>query len=220
MAIDEHSRARGASESEAVRSRKKRRKRNKVVFVIEIIVLILVLAAFGVWIFLHNKMEKMQTLPPEETFEEEEVKVNEDLPEQVVEASEDYTMFMIFGVDARNNSDLLKNANADTDMICSINNETGEIKLVSILRDTFVETSTGKWTKLTDVYAGYGVQEALQTINRNFDLNITKYVSVNWKSVAQVVDLLGGIDVELSSAEVNFINNNMQSVTDVIGISS
>ena len=61
-----------------------------------------------------------------------------------------------------------------------------------------VQTTDGKYHKLTDVYAAYGVQEALETINRNFDLNITEYVTVNWYAVAETIDLMGGLDIAVS----------------------
>jgi len=171
--------------------------------------------------YIQNKLDLMETMAPEYTFETDDILVNDDIVDvQSKEKQEGFTTIMLYGVDARNNHDLTQDANADTDIILCINNTTKEIKLVSVLRDTFLETSTGKHKKLTDIYAAYSVKESLNTINKCFDLSITNYVSVNWKMVAKAVDLLGGIDLELSSSEVKYINKRMGEVIEVTGYSS
>ncbi len=193
---------------------KKKRKKTLLIVVGTLLVLLIATCLFA-WFYIQNMWNKMEMV----SFNRSDVQTN-DLSDSVLQASEGYTTIMLYGVDARNNSDLLKNANADTDMICCINNETKEIKLVSILRDTFMETTTNRHTKLTNVYSGYGVQESLQTINRNLDLNITQYVTVNWKAVAQAVDILGGLDIEMSKAEAKATNNYIDEVISTTGISS
>ncbi len=142
---------------------------------------------------------------------------DEDTTESVDPSEYTYTTLMFYGVDARNNHDLIINANADSEMICVICDQTHEVKLISILRDTFVETPSGVHNKLTDIYAAYGVVESLGTINKNFDLAITKYVTVNWKDVADVVTMLGGIDVYLTKAEVDYINRYRDLIESVVG---
>ena len=186
--------------------------------------------------FIDSKWDKMQTLPSDQTFERSDIYVNPEIMTTAAEPSSDaassaaettedinagnFTTFMIYGVDARNNSDLVKDANADTDIICVINNDTFEVKLISIHRDTFLETTTGRHTKLTDIYAGYGVQESMSTINKCFDLAINQYVAVNWKMVAKGINLLGGIDIDLTSAEAEYINTLTPHITKVTGIST
>lgn len=198
------------------RSRRRAKKRKKMIIlvVVEVIVLLLIAGgAFAVF-YVQNLWDKVETV----SFEKHEVQTNEDLPETVIESSKGYTTIMFYGVDARNNTDLVKNANSDSDIICCINNDTKEVKLVSVLRDTFVQTTDGKWHKLTDVYAMYGVQEAIETINRNFDLNISEYVTVNWRAVAETIDLLGGLDIEISSAEASAINQFLDETIRATGI--
>jgi len=131
-----------------------------------------------------------------------------------------YTTFVVYGVDARNTTDLERDANADSTMICVIDNDTSEIKICSVLRDILVETPSGYRTKLTNVYAGYGVKESLGTINKCLDLSITQYVTVNWTALATAVNALGGIDVELTEAEINYINYNNEGMGRRVGIES
>lgn len=153
-------------------------------------------------------------------FSNSDILVNEDLPDSVTEYTKNYRTFMIFGVDSRDDSTLQSGTLADSNIIVTVNKKTGEIKLTSIYRDTYVETTEGEWMKLTEVYYKYGAQEQLQTINKNFDLNITEYVTVNWKTVAQVINELGGLDIELSEAEAEGINDYIDEVIESTGIDS
>jgi len=162
----------------------------------------------------------------ESSTEKEKVKVKKTTEAVTTEketekaVTEKYTTLMLYGVDARNNTDLEKDANADSAIVCVIDNETYEVTLVSVLRDILVETPTGYRTKLTDVYAGYGVKESLGTINKCLDLEITQYATVNWTAVATAVNALGGIDVELTKAEIDYINYNNEGMGRRVGIPS
>ena len=211
--------AEGRSQRSRGRQAAKKKKRKKLIalIVVEVFVLLLIAGVGFGYFYVQSLWDTMETV----SFEKEEVQTNEDLHQSVVEKSKGYTTIMLYGVDARNNKDLVRSANADTSIICCINNDTKEIKLVSVLRDTLVETTKNKHTKLNVVYAGYGVQEAIQTINKNFDLNITQYVTVNWKAVAQAVDALGGLDIELTSvAEAEAVNQFLDEVEEATGLKS
>ncbi|MBQ0026062.1 MAG: LCP family protein [Lachnospiraceae bacterium] len=183
--------------------------------------MLLVLAILGTIAFFYIKSltyDNMNTGTV--VFDDDDVKVNEDLPEDVKIATEKYTTIMLYGVDARNNRDLVKDANADTDIIVVIDNDTYEVKMVSVLRDTFMSMTNGKYRKLTDIYSGWGVKESLESVNRNFDLRITKYVAVNWKSLADAINMLGGLDIDLTTAEINNMNSLLPSVRDATGLDS
>ena len=154
-------------------------------------------------------------------FKKEEIQTNENIPDSVKQAKEKFTTILLFGVDSRSNTNLTSaGANADTDIIACINNETKEVKLVSVLRDSFFETTEGKHGKLTDIYSQHGVKEAIQTVNRNLDLTIDQYVTVNWKAVADTINMMDGLDLELSSAEVKALNQYIGEVIDVTGLDS
>ena len=213
----------GAAEEESAAgaAAAKRKKRIRIFLICLCSLLVLAAAAAaGVWVYAQRVWNSQQQ--PESSFAQEEVHTNPDIPEETrkVFLSGEYTLIMFYGVDARNNEDILKNANADTDILCCINNETREVRLVSILRDTFLETTKGKHRKLTDIYSQYGVQESLGTINQCLDLNVTKYVTVNWKAVADVVDALGGLDIEMKKSEVNALDRYLWDVEEATGLTA
>ncbi len=121
-------------------------------------------------------------------------------PETVVSQEQvlsGYTNIAVFGVDARVNDELTSGVNSDVIMICSINNETGEVKLVSVARDMILRlandrrTNYGQYDKANSQLAYTDVGDELSMINLNFDLNITDYVAVNWAAVAMAIDDLG-----------------------------
>ena len=139
---------------------------------------------------------------------------------------EGYTTFAIFGIDARNNNSLGKGNLSDVIMICNIDNATGEIRLVSVYRDTYLDIN-GKedFRKINAAYLNGGPQQALLALNQNLDFNITKYVTFNWKSVADVINILGGIDVEITKEEygngtTTGINGFIQATKEATGIDS
>jgi len=198
---------------------KKRKKKFKIILGFEIGFIVILAIAAGLFFFIKSKTYGNLNTDAVD-FKREEIVINDDISEKVLKHSERYTTIMLYGVDARNNKDLVKDANADTDIIVCIDNETGDIKLVSVLRDTFLSMTSGKYRKLTDIYAGWGVKESLQTINMNFDLAITQYVTVNWKSVAVACDLLGGLDIDLTTAEIKNMNSLLPSVKEATGLYS
>lgn len=127
-------------------------------------------------------------------------------PTEVVPVTEPtkkgYSTFVVFGVDARSSDTLDQWTQGDVVIIVSLNNETKEVRLCSVFRDFAFESNTdGGLDKITDSYCRYGVQHTVEAMNRNFDLNIDDYVVVNWTAVADVVDALDGIDMELTAAE-------------------
>ena len=113
-----------------------------------------------------------------------------------------YSTFAIFGVDARDTDHLDHDTQGDVVILASLNNETKEVKLCSVFRDTAFEPAADNGLiKITDCYARYGVQATVEAMNRNFDLNIDDFVVVNWTAVADVVDALDGIDMHLTAEE-------------------
>lgn len=197
--------------------RSKRRTRRIIVFTIEAIVLILVLL-FG---FLYSKYRKLNR-----TEIDEEKVTNSDLGEDTLVVMEGYTTFAIFGIDARDNKNLGKGNRSDVIMICNIDNATSEIRLVSVYRDTYLDVN-GKedFRKINAAYSLGGPEQALAALNQNLDMNITKFVTFNWKSVADTINILGGIDLEITKAEygngtTTGINGFIQATKEATGINS
>lgn len=134
--------------------------------------------------------------------------------------SEEYTNFVMYGVDSRNGE--VDASNSDSILIVSIHNTTGEVKMVSVYRDTLlgIYDSTGTLTnyfKVNSAYAAGGPEAAINTLNMNLDLDITDYVTVNFSGVAEIIDTLGGIKVNLTDDEVAQLNQHMKSTISSTG---
>lgn len=125
----------------------------------------------------------------------------------------------VFGVDSRDGN--TKNALADVQMICSINRSTGEIKLVSVYRDTYLKiNSEGTYHKINEAYFKGGQKQAVAALEENLDLKIDDYATFNWKSVAEAINILGGIDLEITQAEFDYINGFITETVNSTGIGS
>lgn len=195
------------------REQRKRRKRRRILVMIvaECIALALI---FGYGYFLRrwNQIQRPD-------FNEEEIK-NNDLDMDTIETMKGYWTIAIFGVDARDKA-LTKSTNADVNIICNINLDTGEIKLVSVYRDTYLNISkNGTYNKINQAYFIGGPEQAVSALNRNLDLNITDYMTFNWKAVADAINVLGGVDIEISKAEFYYINSFITETVNVTGIGS
>lgn len=118
----------------------------------------------------------------------------------------------LFGLDRRSKEE---KSRADSIMVANINFETKTINLVSILRDTLVDIKGHGRDKLNHSYAYGGAELSMETINSNFDLDINKYVSVDFFSLAKVIDIIGGVDIDLKDYEANQINQNLNEINNI-----
>ena len=138
-----------------------------------------------------------------------ELEANSDLPGE-------YINILLLGVDSR--TDVLNTGLSDVVMILSINKETGEIKLSSIARDTAVTIPGYTNAYRMNVAYAFGSRKeedggpklAMRTVNRNFQMNVERFVSINFFGLAAIIDSLGGVDIELTKAEANRINYELR----------
>ena len=131
-----------------------------------------------------------------------------------------YWNIAVFGVDSRDGN-LGKGALADVQMIASINRRTGEIRLVSVYRDTYVQIDDeGTFHKINEAYFKGGYQQALDTFQRNLDIQVDDYATFNWKAVADAINILGGIDLEITDREFEYINSFITATVESTGIYS
>jgi len=112
----------------------------------------------------------------------------------------------LFGVDSREDS---FEGRSDTIMVLSLNKKKRQIKLISIMRDSYVDIEGCGKDKITHAYVWGGPLLAIKTLNQNFNLDIKSYVTVNFHSMAKIVDAFGGSYVEITSGEMTEINNNL-----------
>lgn len=196
----------------ANQKRKKKKKRSikqkLAVFFIEVLILADLLAALALYYLTVGKMDIQEKLTTTEAG------INKDAD---LEKLEGYTNIALFGLDNRKGGNY-DTGNSDTIMIASINNETKEVKLISVYRDTYLGIGGGKFRKANAAYANGGAKEAVQMLNSNLDLDITDYVCVDWKALIDAIDVLGGIDVEVTSQEVYEINWNTFEQDNTLGI--
>lgn len=175
-----------------------------------IIALLLVILLILLIVYkLNSSLDKINQIDDQD----EDIIVNDD-----IEPVKGYRNIAIFGVDSRTNS-LEKGTHSDTIIIASLNNETKDVKLVSIYRDTYANIPDLGYKKINAAFFNGGYSLALSTINKNFDLNITEYVTVNFKAVVDAVDLVGGITLDITEAELPYVNGYVNSLNKINGTS-
>lgn len=117
-----------------------------------------------------------------------------------------YRNIALFGVDSTTGA-LTKNTRSDTIMIASINEETGECKLVSVYRDTYLNLSNDSYNKCNAAYAKGGPKQAINMLNMNLDMNITDFVTVGFAGLTDAIDALGGVMIDVDDSEISHLNN-------------
>ena len=205
------------------KANKKKRKVNKVVIAILIIIIVCVFAVIGVGYY---KLSQINTAK----INVDELEVNSDLYNDVsdkVDEDEfnDIVNIALFGSDSRdvNNS---SSGRSDCIMIASINPVKKTIKLISIPRDSYVNVPGYGYTKINHAYAyGYmyekgsaaGEQLAIKTINSNFGLDITEYVTIDFSGLINVINSVGGIEMDITKAEMDIINQYLVESYKITG---
>lgn len=181
------------------------------IFVFEILLLaVLLIAAY--FVAMVNKIDF-------ENMNESEAGINEDLNKDTLLSLEGYTNIALFGLDNRS-SNRYDTGNSDVIMIASINNKTKEVKLVSVYRDTYLSIGEGKFRKANAAYANGGAKQAVQMLNSNLDLDIKDYVCVDWAAMVEVIDALGGLDLEITQGEMQQINKYKWEVDKATGLTT
>lgn len=193
------------------KSKKQRQRRKVIITVVLVIVVLILILGLAVAAFVWDKLNKVNTVE----IEAEDIKVNELTPEKQEEL-EGYTTIALFGLDNRSNGNF-ESGNSDTIIIASINNDTGEIKMVSVYRDTYLDIDENKFRKANAAYNNGGPEQAINMLNKNLDLNITDSVSVDFNALVDAVDLLGGVELDITSDEVGYMNSYIDSVSEVTG---
>lgn len=126
----------------------------------------------------------------------------------------------VFGLDSRDGR-TGKGALADVQMLASINRQTGELRLVSVFRDTYLQIdSEENYNKINEAYFLGGYEQAVTALQDNLDIKIDDCITFNWKSVADAINVLGGIDLELTDSEFAYINSFITETVESTGIAS
>lgn len=180
---------------------KRRRRKRMILLVVEVIILaVLSVVAYGVF-----KLGKLDF---------------NILDERNLEAYKDtgpYTNIALFGLDSRND-ELEGGVQSDSIMIASINNETSEVKLISVYRDTLLKQKDGTYEKANSAYNVGGPEDAISMLNRNFDLDIKNYISVNFSALIKAIDALGGIELDMTEEEADWCYRYAMDTAEIAGV--
>lgn len=205
-------------EREEENNMRKKKKMNKGLKIFLIILLVLVIFILGLGVagytFVNGKIGKMQ----KENIDTTAVGINEETKQEL----KGYRNIALLGIDSRADDYGLGNR-SDCMMIASINQETNEIKLISVYRDTYVyvmENGTKRLDKITHAYSYGGAQNTLKSLNEAMDLNITEFVTVNFDAVIAAVDSLGGVYIDIDKSEIKYVNDYIDATSESSGVKS
>lgn len=208
----------GAYERKLERAEYKIKKKNKglkiflrVLIVIIVIILGIAIAGYS---FVHNKLSKMKT----EYIDKTAIGISEEAKDSL----KGYRNIALLGIDSRAD-DYGTGNRSDCIIIASINEKTKEVKLLSVYRDTYVyvtENGNKKLDKITHAYSYGGVQNTLKSLNEALDLNITEYVTVNFDAVIAAVNALNGVEIDITSEELKYINDYIDATSQSSGVKS
>lgn len=195
----------------------RRRRRRRVFFGLEITLLLVLIC--GVYV-----LRKAQDVLSNINFEESNYTAADISADEAAireQKKQGYEIIALLGIDARSAEELKRN-NSDTMILACIDHNNQRIKLASIYRDTLLNVGDGEggdyYMKCNDAYNQGGAEQFLRMINQNLDLNVTKYATVNFKGLAEAVDLLGGLDITMRGDEIIHMNNYCVETSEVTGM--
>ena len=181
-------------------SRRPKKKKRKKFFIRLLSLLLVLILAGAVWLFI-----TIRTIVSSVNYEQTEEKYSGLTDEENLFSRDDVFNILIFGVD----EDTSDYGRSDSMILMSVDDAHRKIKLTSFQRDTLVyvpDPDGGYQTKLTNAYSYGGVGLAISTIEENYSIRIDRYACVNFQSFKSIVDVLGGVELELTDREILYIN--------------
>ena len=191
-------------------------KTKKILFAVEIIVLLLFIGGLYVYGQLNSKLDKIN----QPVLDDGKIKVNQEVQDSINSQESTltgYTTYALFGIDHRDKNTALGGENSDTIIIASVNNDTKDVKLVSVYRDTLLNLGNDTYSKANAAYAYGEAEQAITMLNTNLDLNISEYATVNFNALTTIIDDLGGLDMDMSYAEIVHMNNYCVETSEETG---
>lgn len=165
------------------------------------VLIILACAAAAAFLYFNSMTGKMDIVETNEA--------DFDIDSQVAKDLKNYQNIAILGVDARKNESY-KGSRSDAIIVARIKKDTGDIQLISVMRDSYLqiegEDGSKSLDKITHAHAYGGGLDTCKSLNRNLDLNISEFVVFNWQSVADLVDAVGGVTVDIQANEISDMN--------------
>lgn len=169
-----------------------------VLIIIGIIIGVFLISIGGVYIYgrhIYNKVEKVEV-------DKDDIGITEEVEEKLSPYSNSIINIALFGIDSADAT----TGRSDSIIIATIDTTHKKLKLTSIMRDSYVNISGIGNDKINHAYAFGGAQLAIKTLNENFDLNIEDFVAVNFDSLPKIIDMIGGVTVDITNEEVSHIS--------------
>ena len=161
----------------------------------------------GVYIYansLFNKMEKVE-------INKDNVGISQDVEDKLSKYDDSITNIALFGIDASDGGV----GRSDSIMIATIDTHNKKLKLTSIMRDSYVNIDGRGLDKINHAYAFGKAELAIKTLNENFDLNISEFAAVNFSTLPKIIDKLGGIELDIDSEELQYINGYISELNGI-----
>ena len=196
------------------KKKKKGGKKKKRIIIAIIILLLLIVLAAGALIlwYLYNWVGEEFDLMNHVNIDKKELCINEEADKNL----SDYRNVLILGIDKRKGEDI-EICRSDAMIMASIHKKTGKVKMVSIVRDSYLQLDEqGELIidKLTHAHAYGGPKNTIRALNRNLDLNITEFIRIDWQTVADTVDSLGGLELEVHKSEIKQLNKYIKDTNE------
>lgn len=148
--------------------------------------------------YMHGKMDFQKTdVASKEPFKEDGVK-----------------NILLIGNDSRSNAE---DGRSDAMILLSISSKTNTIHMTSLLRDIYVDIPGHDGNRLNAAYAYGGPELLMETLEENFDISVNRYMLVNFQAFAALVDAVGGVDIEVTNEEVQYINGYLVEYNQIEG---
>jgi len=184
--------------------------KSKIILAIVELIILIILAVILYAVSKLNRIER----PGSEVMDK--VEVNDDIELEVLEVTEQFRTIAVFGLDNRSNGNF-NSGNSDVIIIVTIDNETQEVKMCSVYRDTYLDVGNGKFRKCNAAFSKGGPQAAISMLNKNLDLNITDYVTVDFNAVVECIDLVGGVELTITDEEAYYMKGYVKELNELTG---
>lgn len=195
------SRQTGTAKGKSNKKEKQKRNRAIIIAIEAVVILIAAIAAIAIWAMdKKGGNEGAGSNLISTDVDKENLSVNTEISDN------GYWNIALFGVDSRTGV-LGKGTLSDSIIVCSINKETKEVKLVSVYRDTYLNIGNDTYNKANNAYSKGGPEQAIKMLNTNLDLDITNYATVDFSALVSVIDAIGGVTIDLTEEEITHLNN-------------
>lgn len=196
----------GKDKTKAVKEKKYETKNDKLVIILFVLMVVSLVVIYGCFYLMnlakllnHNELDK----------------ANLGITSLTADLNNNVTNIALFGVDQRFDETQTR---SDSIMILTVDKVYNKIKITSVMRDTAVNVDGYGQQKINSAYFYGGAQLAVKTLNQNFGLNISEYATVNFQQMAQIIDALGGVDLDVSEAERLDANNSIYEQASTAGM--